>query len=81
MKLLVIQVAALGYELWQKHARADFWKKLKTKNIKTVFPALTCPVQASFRTALPPEKHGMVASGFFDRKLCKTFFWEQCFGL
>ena len=32
MKLLVIQVAALGYELWQKHAGAHFWKKLKTKN-------------------------------------------------
>ncbi len=77
MKLLVIQVAALGYELWQKHASADFWKKLRTKNIRTVSPALTCPVQASFRTALPPEKHGMVANGFFDRKLCRTFFWEQ----
>ncbi|MFA6568542.1 MAG: nucleotide pyrophosphatase/phosphodiesterase family protein [Victivallales bacterium] len=77
MKLLVIQVAALGYDLWQKHARAGFWKKLKTRNIRTVFPALTCPVQASFRTALPPEKHGMIANGVFDRKLCKAFFWEQ----
>jgi len=77
MKLLVIQVAALSHELWQKHARADFWKKLDTKNVKTVFPALTCPVQASFRTGLPPAAHGMIANGFLDSKLRKTFFWEQ----
>ncbi|OGV43911.1 MAG: hypothetical protein A2X48_05465 [Lentisphaerae bacterium GWF2_49_21] len=77
MKLLVVQVAALSYDFWQKHASADFWKKLNKKNIKTIFPALTCPVQASFRTGLPPAEHGMIANGFFYKKLCKTFFWEQ----
>ncbi len=81
MKLLVVQVAALSYEFWQKHTRANFWKKLNTKNVKTVFPALTCPVQASFRTGLPPAEHGMIANGFYDRKMHKTFFWEQASSL
>ena len=46
-----------------------------------LFPALTCPVQASFVTASPPAAHGMVGNGFFDRQLKKTFFWEQASAL
>lgn len=77
MKLLIVEAAALGYQFWGKNARLEFWKKLETKAIDTVFPALTCPVQASFRTASEPSSHGMIANGFFDREIRKTFFWEQ----
>ncbi len=77
MKLLVIQCAGLGYELWEKLNRAEYWKKMRTSHIQTVFPAVTCPVQASFRTASPPSSHGMIANGLFDRKLKKAMFWEQ----
>lgn len=77
MKLLVIDTAALGYDIWDRLKKADFWNKLETQKINTVFPAVTCPVQASFRTALPPSEHGMIANGFFDRELKKPFFWEQ----
>jgi len=77
MKILVIEVAALGYEVWRQLHSRPFWNKLDTTSTQTVFPAVTCTVQASFRTGLPPEKHGMIANGFFDRKLKKTFFWEQ----
>ena len=81
MKLLIIDTAALGYELWDKLKEAEFWRKLNNQQIDTVFPALTCPVQASFRTALSPADHGMIANGFFDRNLKKTFFWEQAASL
>jgi predicted AlkP superfamily pyrophosphatase or phosphodiesterase len=45
--------------------------------MQTVFPALTCPVQATLRTGLSPSGHGMVANGYFDPTLRKPFFWEQ----
>ncbi|NOY75614.1 MAG: alkaline phosphatase family protein [Kiritimatiellaeota bacterium] len=77
MRILILQLAAMGYELWRKSPKAAFWKDLKTSAIDTVFPALTCPVQASFRTGATPENHGMIANGIFDRRLRKPMFWEQ----
>ena len=81
MKLLVIEVAALGYGVWDRLKKGNFWDKLNDQSIDTVFPAVTCTVQASFRTALPPSEHGMIANGLFDRNLRKTFFWEQASSL
>ena len=43
----------------------------------TVFPAVTCTVQASFRTATLPREHGMTSNGIFCRHLRKAAFWEQ----
>jgi predicted AlkP superfamily pyrophosphatase or phosphodiesterase len=77
MKCLVIQCAALGYEIWEQHSNSPLWKELRTSQIETVFPAVTCTVQASFRTASLPADHGMISNGLFDRKLKKTLFWEQ----
>ena len=37
-----------------------------------VFPAVTATVQATMRTALPPAKHGIVSSGYFDRLSCQV---------
>ncbi|OGV79786.1 MAG: hypothetical protein A3K19_00540 [Lentisphaerae bacterium RIFOXYB12_FULL_65_16] len=68
-KLLVVDVAALG--------RTLAWAGPAFRLTQSVFPALTCPVQASFRTASPPGAHGMVANGFFFRGLRRTLFWEQ----
>jgi predicted AlkP superfamily pyrophosphatase or phosphodiesterase len=68
-KLLVVQVAALGWDL-VKHLpgfrRAD-----------SFFPALTCTAQAGFRTAATPREHGMVANGSYLPHLRKALFWEQ----
>ncbi len=70
-KLLILQVAAL---------RADYYTTLAglpIQAIKSVFPAVTCTAQATLRTALPPHEHTMIANGFYDRTLRKTWFWEQ----
>jgi predicted AlkP superfamily pyrophosphatase or phosphodiesterase len=75
-KLLIVQVAALGYDLLRRHHGLS-WEGLDVKAAHSIFPALTCPVQASFRTATPPAVHGMVANGVFDRTLMKPLFWEQ----
>lgn len=72
-KLLVIQVAALGYDLVRQRDVAG----LRFQPLESVFPALTCPAQASFRTGLPPAEHGMAGNGVFVRELNRPMFWEQ----
>jgi len=76
-KILVVQCAALGFEFWDARKSASFWNGLSVRPAETVFPAVTCSVQASFRTAAEPAEHGMVANGFFDPVLRKAMFWEQ----
>lgn len=68
-KLLVVQFAALGWNLVQN--RPEF------RPTQTVFPGLTCVFQASFRTAATPLDHGLVANGLFFPDLTKVLFWEQ----
>jgi len=72
-KLLVVQVAALSRPL-------DV-PELTFHVARSVFPAVTCTVQASFRTASTPREHGMVGNGRFFRELARPMFWEQSAGL
>ncbi len=73
---LILSVAGLG------------WDSLDTRTLtrlaglvfvpgQSVFPAVTCTAQASFRTAAPPRLHGMTANGILIRPLRKAAFWEQ----
>lgn len=68
-KLLVVDVAALGWNL-VSHL-PEF------RPAQSIFPAVTCPVQAAFRTAAPPSQNGLVANGLFFPELAKVLFWEQ----
>jgi predicted AlkP superfamily pyrophosphatase or phosphodiesterase len=74
-KLLIIQAAGLGHALAQRHGMR--LAGAAPRPLETVFPALTCPVQASFRTATLPAAHGLVANGRYDRALRRAAFWEQ----
>ncbi|MBT3376105.1 MAG: alkaline phosphatase family protein [Lentisphaerae bacterium] len=76
-RILVVQVAGLGFDTAAKLPQEE----LQFAPVKTVFPALTCPFQASFRTAAPPATHGMIANGLYGRDLRKVMFWEQSSGL
>jgi hypothetical protein len=75
-RLLVVQVAGLGWDFARAHG-LDTLDGLRFAPMQTVFPALTCTVQASLRTALAPSGHGMVANGLFFRDLRRAMFWEQ----
>ena len=77
MKLAVVLGAGAGYSLFESRAKAAFWKELSPRRAESLFPALTCPVQATLRTAALPSEHGMIASGYFDRALQEPFFWKQ----
>jgi predicted AlkP superfamily pyrophosphatase or phosphodiesterase len=74
-KLLVIDVAALGWNIASKLGGYFFQKAA------SVLPAVTCTAQATFRTAAPPQSHGMVSNGLFFPDLRKVLFWEQAAAL
>jgi predicted AlkP superfamily pyrophosphatase or phosphodiesterase len=76
-RVLVIQVAALGYEFLKAAEPSATIAGLTFSPLQTVFPAVTCTAQASFRTAATADRHGMVGNGFFDRDLHRAYFWEQ----
>jgi len=76
-RLLVIQVAGLGYDFFVRHNGGEEWQGLRFRPAESVFPAVTCTVQASFRTAAPPSAHGMVFNGVYLRDLRRPAFWEQ----
>ena len=68
-KLLVVDIAAFGWNL-VRHL-PEF------RPAQSVWPAITCVAQASFRTAAAPQGHGIVANGLFFKDLTKVLFWEQ----
>lgn len=76
-RLLVIQVAALGYDLLTSHLGGNRWNELEIHSAQSVTPAVTCPVQATMRTGALPSDHGMVFNGTYLRDLRKPSFWEQ----
>jgi predicted AlkP superfamily pyrophosphatase or phosphodiesterase len=45
--------------------------------LRTAFPAVTCSVQSTFTTGLPPREHGCVANGWYFRDLSEIWFWRQ----
>jgi predicted AlkP superfamily pyrophosphatase or phosphodiesterase len=49
--------------------------------IVPVLPAVTCSMQASMLTGLPPSGHGIVGNGWFFRDLGEVWLWRQGHGL
>jgi predicted AlkP superfamily pyrophosphatase or phosphodiesterase len=45
--------------------------------LSTVFPAVTCTVQSTLLTSLPPAEHGAVANGWYFRDLAEVMLWRQ----
>ena len=73
-KTLVIIAAGLGWNLIEKHQPAP---RFSLRPIQPAGLGLTCPAQATLRTAQPIAQHGVVASGWFHADLARPFFWEQ----
>ncbi len=46
-------------------------------SIKTITPAVTCPVQSTYLTGKLPSEHGIVANGWYFRDLGEIWFWRQ----
>jgi predicted AlkP superfamily pyrophosphatase or phosphodiesterase len=76
-RILLLQVAGLGYNFLARSLGKAEVGGLAAKPLAGLFPALTCPVQATMRTAAPASSHGIVGNGFFSTELWKPLFWEQ----
>jgi predicted AlkP superfamily pyrophosphatase or phosphodiesterase len=45
--------------------------------LRTITPALTCSVQASYLTGELPSSHGIVGNGWYSRELAEVLLWRQ----
>jgi predicted AlkP superfamily pyrophosphatase or phosphodiesterase len=45
--------------------------------LRGVMPAVTCTVQSTLVTVLPPSGHGAVANGWYFRDLAEVWLWRQ----
>lgn len=45
--------------------------------VEPVLPAVTCTAQATYLTGVLPDRHGIVANGWYDRSDCEHRFWKQ----
>ena len=76
-KLLVVQVAALSYELLKRRSGGEQWLGLNFTPIDAGVPGVTCSAPAAFRTAADASTHGMISNGLYRRDLGRAMFWEQ----
>lgn len=74
--LLVLNIVALTPRLLRHMPQLAAYTG-EAARLDPVFPALTCPVQASMLTGLPPEQHGIVGNGWYQRELGEVLFWRQ----
>jgi predicted AlkP superfamily pyrophosphatase or phosphodiesterase len=76
---LVLNVVGLTPGLMGEHTPhlTAFARKGATRPLRTITPAVTCPVQSTFLTGLLPSGHGSVANGWYFRTLGEVGFWKQ----
>jgi predicted AlkP superfamily pyrophosphatase or phosphodiesterase len=76
---LVVLVVGLTPALLGPHT--PNLKRLATQGglrpLQTVIPAVTCTVQSTLVTGLPPQGHGCVANGWYFRDLAEVMLWRQ----
>ncbi len=46
-------------------------------SLRPGLPAVTCSVQATMLTGMPPARHGIVGNGWYDRDAAEIRFWRQ----
>ncbi|MEV5323495.1 nucleotide pyrophosphatase/phosphodiesterase family protein [Nonomuraea sp. NPDC052634] len=77
-KLLVLDVVGLTPRLLAHMPRLRaIGERGFQAGLGTVLPAVTCSVQSTFLTGLPPSGHGIVGNGWYFRDLGEVFLWRQ----
>ena len=76
MKKLHVTAAGLGWSVLERNGVKRI-AGLEFIPAESVFPAVTCVDQASTRTGLRPQEHGMISNGIWINELKKPMFWEQ----
>ncbi|MEC5322915.1 alkaline phosphatase family protein [Aurantimonas sp. A3-2-R12] len=78
-KTLVILVVGLSPDLLGTHTPnlSALVRRGVMRPLNTVTPAVTCSVQSTLVTGLPPSGHGAVANGWYFRDLAEVLLWRQ----
>ncbi|MGY3438835.1 MULTISPECIES: alkaline phosphatase family protein [unclassified Marinovum] len=78
-KTLVILVVGLSPDLIGPHTPhlAKLADRGGLRPLNTVTPAVTCTVQSTLVTGLPPSGHGAVANGWYFKDLAEVLLWRQ----
>jgi len=78
-KTAVLNVVGLTPDLIGEHTpRILEWiRKGKMASVDSMIPAVTCSVQSTYLTGEMPDKHGVVANGWYFREMDIIKFWRQ----
>ncbi len=76
---LVILAVGLSPDLLGEHTPnlSGLVARGAMRHLETVTPAVTCSVQSTLLTGLPPSGHGAVANGWYFRDLSEVMLWRQ----
>jgi len=79
MRLAVLNIVGLSKSLLGPDCPGitAFGEKHGLQTYAPAFPALTTTAQSSIITGTPPEQHGIVANGWYDRESAEVRFWKQ----
>lgn len=79
MRLAVLNIVGLSKSLLGENAPGitAFADKHGVQTYAPAFPALTTTAQSSILTGTLPDKHGIVANGWYDRESAEVRFWKQ----
>jgi predicted AlkP superfamily pyrophosphatase or phosphodiesterase len=77
IRTVVLNVVGLTHSLVDQ--RTPYLQSLLSGStpIKTITPAVTCPVQSTYLTGKMPSEHGIVANGWYFRDLGEVWLWRQ----
>lgn len=75
----VLDVVGLTPSLIGPHTPflAGWMAEAAVASLRPVLPAVTCSMQASMLTGLPPSGHGIPGNGWYDRCSAEIRFWRQ----
>ncbi|OGR05761.1 MAG: phosphodiesterase [Deltaproteobacteria bacterium RIFOXYD12_FULL_50_9] len=76
-RTVVLNVVGLTRSLLSEHTPNLRGLLANSADIKTVTPAVTCSVQATYLTGKRPVGHGIVGNGWYFRDLAEVMFWRQ----
>ncbi len=78
-KTAVLNVVGLTPDLIGEHTPflSEWTGSGRMTPVKSVLPAVTCSAQATYLTGEMPDKHGIVANGWYFREMDEIKFWRQ----
>jgi predicted AlkP superfamily pyrophosphatase or phosphodiesterase len=79
-RIIVIDIVGLESKHITEETTPNIFKISQTgetRELQTVFPAVTCTVQSSLLSGSYPEVHGIISNGLYDRQNYSVSFWEQ----